>query len=98
MTMSPLALLGLRIRINPIDKTRSDILQGQAQFRGVKQMLTRVSGNHNFGKFKRKDKKVKNRKKRQNCHTFHLRPKKVSWWRVVGGVKSDFSVSLCPFS
>jgi len=51
MTMSPLALLGLRIRINPIDKTRSDILQGQAQFRGVKQMLTRVSGNHNFGKF-----------------------------------------------
>ena len=43
-------------------------------------------------------------KKSYFCHTFHLRPKKVFWWVVGGGggwwwwVKSDFSVSLCPFS
>ena len=41
-------------------------------------------------------------KKSYFCHTFHLRPKKVFWWVGGGGgwwwVKSDFSVSLCPFS
>ena len=40
-------------------------------------------------------------KKSYFCHTFHLRPKKVFWWVGGGGgwwVKSDFSVSLRPFS
>ena len=43
-------------------------------------------------------------KKSYFCHTFHLRAKKVFWWVGGGGgggwwwVKSDFSVSLCPFS
>ena len=32
-------------------------------------------------------------KKSYFCHTFHPRPKQVFWWWV----KSDFSVSLCPF-
>ena len=62
-------------------KTRSDILQGQALFRGVKQLRRCLVMLNNFEKFsfpsiKKRKKKKKKRK----------------------GVKSNFSVSLCPFS
>ena len=34
-------------------------------------------------------------KKSYFCHTFHLRPKKVSWWQVVGGGWKVTLVSVC---
>ena len=87
-------------------KTRSDILQGQALFRGVEQLLIREKNNKKKIMTKRQLTIIKNKmgdifltgqnqchitgvKKSYFCHTFHLRSKKVFWWRV----KSDFSVS-----
>ena len=53
-----------------VDTTRSDILQGQALFRGVKQLRRCLGMLNNFEKFKRqRDRQTKKKKKTKKIKT-----------------------------
>ena len=76
-------------------KTRSDILQGQALFRGVKQLRRFLGMLNNFEKFSFPSIEKRWTKDEETDRQNEKRQEKT---KKREKEKSDFSVSLCPFS